>query len=322
MRRGVIKAGVGSLAVVAGAASVAWGCASVTSPYLNALEPNRGEVPASVVVSGGNWVPNQNLNLVWAKTGQSLGSAQTSGNGSFSARVTIPAEAEIGKDYVDYVRAVQGTTVGNTPFGVDSPAEDTAFTVPPPAPVTHKSVSGGDPNRTTQTTAVEEKSTTPAPAGGSGGIPSRPAQGDGTTTADAAGPATVANADGSTSPVPARTTAAAGAQRSKPAAAVPSSPLNPTSLNNTGVTPAPATEEEEAAAVDARTASPDLWSGFATGPGTIGSPSLTTLPTTTDGTSSLAIAMGVLSGGLVALFAGFGVADLRRRRVTVTSDNG
>ncbi|HUP71333.1 MAG TPA: hypothetical protein VM142_16185 [Acidimicrobiales bacterium] len=302
------------MAVAAGAASVAFGCASVTSPYLNALEPNRGAVPASVVVSGGNWVANQNVNLVWAPTGESIGSAQTSGNGSFSTRVTIPASAETGKDYVHYVRATQGATTGNTPFGVDSPAEDKEFSVPAPAPVTYASTSGGDPNRKTNQTPAEETRTAPAPTGGSGGIPSRPAEADSTPVGDTGAPATVTNAEGA---APARTAAPTRQQSPNPAtarAAAPSSPLVPSAPS---VAAAPVTEEEATAA--ARSASGDLWSGFAQGPATVGAPSLTALPTTTSGTSPLAIGMGVLSAGLVALFAGFGVADMRRRRELATN---
>lgn len=317
VRSGILKAGIGGLAVAAGAASVAFGCASVTSPYLNALEPNRGAVPASVVVSGGNWVANQDVNLVWAPTGEPIGSARTSGNGSFSTRVVIPASAETGKDYVHYVRATQGTTTGNTPFGVDSPAEDREFAVPAPAPVTYASTSGGDPNKKTTTPPADETRAAPAPTGGSGGIPSRPTEADSTPVGDTGAPATVTNADGSTSAAPARTGAPTREQSANTAtarAAAPSSPLVPSAPS---VAAAPVTEEEATAA--ARSASGDLWSGFAQGPATVGSPSLTALPTTTSGTSPLAIGMGVLSAGLVALFAGFGVADMRRRRELATN---
>jgi len=79
---------------------------------------------------------------------------------------------------------------------------------------------------------------------------------------------------------------------------------------------APAAADPAAQARGARAATGDLWSGFRSG-------TKSSLPGITDGTPAqgsgpgLAVGMGLLSAGTVALLAGFGVAETRRRRVLV-----
>lgn len=315
--RRAMTMGIAGLGAVVGAASVAWGCASVTSPYLNALQPNRGPVPASVVVTGGNWVAGQNLNLVWAPTGQQLTSVTPSSNGSFSARVEIPASAERGKDYVDYVRAVQGTAYANTPFGVDSPAQEGAPTVHEPERVTSMSTSGGTGKPSSGSTAepAPQPSSQPQPSG-SGGIPTRPA--DSTADAGSAAPGSAANAETSASPAP-------GGNRSPAAPAVTGSRVREgsTATANAGTASpfmpaAPARAEsspDTAQAQAARGSLGDLWTGVEGAPATPGH-SLLNLPAETEGTPSGLVGVGgVLAISLIALSAGFGVAEVRRRRV-------
>lgn len=310
--RRAMTVGFAGLAGVVGAASVAWGCASVTSPYLDALQPNRGAVPASVVVTGGNWVAGQNLNLVWAPTGQHLTSVKPSGNGSFSARVEIPASAERGKDYVDYVRAVQGTAYANTPFGVDSPEQEGAPTVHEPERVTSMSTSGGSGTPSSGGTAepAQQSSGQPQPSG-SGGIPAKPAE----TTADAGSAAPAPSAQKAASPAPARTTA--------PVATGSRVREGSTATANAGTASAfaPAAPERSESSPDtaqaqaARGSLGDLWTGVEGAPATPGH-SLLNLPADNGSAPSGLLGVGgVLAVSLVALSAGFGVAEVRRRRV-------
>lgn len=92
-----------------------------------------------------------------------------------------------------------------------------------------------------------------------------------------------------------------------------------------GATPAPGSAQAgtvavpgttAAAAPSLRSATGNLWSGFSAGATGL-APSLVGVPAGTGGTSQAGLAMGLLAVGTAALFGGFGVAELRRRRVTV-----
>lgn len=325
-RRGVLTAGVGAFAASLAAASVAWGCASVTSPYLDALEPRTGPAETTVVVRGGNWEAHTPVDLSWAPTGQRLGTASPSGGGAFSVRVTIPREAEKGVDYVDYVRATQlsttkGRTVANTPFGVDSPADDGSPDVPEQRveAVTSASTSGGTPRRGT---TEEQQQTSPsgstgqAPSG-SGGIPARPSGAAAPADSSAAPQADAAPVAGS-APAAAERQRQAAAQAARPGAgSATNSGLNlPAPATPAPATPAPGDGEQRVAA-PAGSATGDLWSGFAGG--TAPEPGLVSLPEPDRSLSPLAVGVGGLGIGLVALFAGFGLAEVRRRRRAIAT---
>lgn len=77
------------------------------------------------------------------------------------------------------------------------------------------------------------------------------------------------------------------------------------------------------AAPSAQTASADLWSGYAsadTGPGlATGTEAVGDVVGSRSGSPSLALGVGLLGFGLVALFAGFAVAELRRRKAVAPS---
>lgn len=60
----------------------------------------------------------------------------------------------------------------------------------------------------------------------------------------------------------------------------------------------------------------DLWGGFARGKTTSQAPSLLT----TDSGPGAGLAIGLLAGGAVAIFAGFGIAELRRSRATAATE--
>jgi len=78
-----------------------------------------------------------------------------------------------------------------------------------------------------------------------------------------------------------------------------------------------APEPEATPAPAPRSATADLWSGFAGGT-RARTPGLADLSgASTSGSSPMAMAVGVLSAGLVALAGGFGIAEAKRRRVTV-----
>ncbi|HUP68225.1 MAG TPA: hypothetical protein VM142_00250, partial [Acidimicrobiales bacterium] len=64
--------------------------------------------------------------------------------------------------------------------------------------------------------------------------------------------------------------------------------------------------------------SSDLWSGFATTSGLRAGPSLIEAPTAAHH-SAATTGVAVFSFALVALFAGFGLAETRRRRVSAST---
>jgi len=65
----------------------------------------------------------------------------------------------------------------------------------------------------------------------------------------------------------------------------------------------------------AASATGDLWSGFAQGPGPVPSTDVTT-PADPSTSPNLAIGVGLMGVGSAAVFGGFAVAAVRRRRVT------
>lgn len=78
-------------------------------------------------------------------------------------------------------------------------------------------------------------------------------------------------------------------------------------------TAAPADAQQEPGAASAKAPSRDLWSGFADG-STRPSEDLVKLPSSSTASSQLPLGAAVLVGGLVSMLAGFGLAEMRRRR--------
>lgn len=197
----------------------------------------------------------------------------------FTVSVTIPADATVG---THYMRATQVN-------------RDTKLTEVAPGVMSFDVNSTATPNGTP---------TDPVTAGGSG-INSATVRGG---TAGPAGPLAARPAG-----VPAL---AVTTKLGVPASAGPAIVTAPQGEKFFGGSLAAAAADPAAQARGARAATGDLWSGFRSG-------TKSSLPAINGGTPAqgsgpgLAVGMGLLSAGTVALLAGFGVAETRRRRVLV-----
>lgn len=154
----------------------------------------------------------------------------------------------------------------------------------------------------TETAASTGPTTQPVVTGGSGVTTA-------TASGGTSGPGTGPSAGRSAAPMLAVT-----AQPGVPVSAGPAVVTAAPGAKFFGGSLAPAAADPAAQARGARAATGDLWSGFRSG-------TKPSLPGVTDsapaGGSSgpdLALGMGLLSAGTVALLAGFGVAETRRRR--------
>lgn len=133
--RGVVAIAAAVTCAVLGSAGVSFGCASVTSPYLEQLNPNQGPAGTKVMARGGNWTANQSVVLSWRGDGSILATVMPAPNGAFSYEITIPKSAARSYPYTEFVNAAQGTRRSDTPFGVDA-AESATVTTEPPVPQT------------------------------------------------------------------------------------------------------------------------------------------------------------------------------------------
>ena len=299
---------------VLGFASLAYGCASVTSPYVTA-EPNRGQAATVTTVSGGNWAQSSDVTLRWATVeGKELTTIRTRADGSFAARITVPADAAAS---VYYIVAVQDDTVRRAPFevvaagGATEPSGDGAGNV---AGSTSGSTSGGTGSSTQSTQQQQSGGTTSSGAvAGSGGLPTPPGSSSSAPVAHQGQPDSAAVAPApAASPRPAASPAVA--ERRQGSGVV---------LGNPAPAPAaaPAAVADEDIAVPAAAATGDVWGGFAEGPSRL-APSLVDLPASGGSTSPAVVGAAMAVLALVGLAGGFATAELRRRRVSVSEGSG
>jgi len=332
IRRKGFLAGGAVAALVLTASGLAWACTGVTSPYIN-LSPNRALAGTEVGLTGGNWIANAPVSIVWSSSGQSLGTPMSSSAGALWTRVTIPASAA-GGSY--YVKAIQNADKqAATTFTVEVVGQDTTPTNSGPAGSSDLAVTGGNggPAQTNQPSYVTGGSNV-----GSGGIPTphnstTPGPGGSSPAPNDAGQPAVATAGPAVDSAPSGAVSAPVANASAPApvsAATPGAVAQPNPVANAANVPAvspaaarPGTAAEpevmapSAVAPAPRSATADLWSGFSGGI-KAHTPGLTDLSGASNSSSSpMAMAVGVLSAGLVALAGGFGIAEAKRRRVTV-----
>lgn len=291
----------GGLAALLFLASAASACfVAGTDPHVS-MDPARAPAGARVSITGGNWVAE--TEPVAIRWGSATGAVMVYAwpdrvrNGEFSVAVTIP-DAAPGVHRVYAVQPGSGThavvveitkpTATNSSGSTGGGTQSTNTAV--------STTGGSAPETTPASTEQEQLVPTPSTATSSSGLPVP-------TSAGAASPP---------SPVIGASPQAAGSPR--PSNVTPGDVL--TSVNRAEN----ATEELPAAAlVSPRSASADLWSGVSGG-----SPSnrigLADLP----GSSSAsgpdgAVVIGMALSGLVALLGGFAVAELRRRRATVST---
>jgi len=194
-------------------------------------------------------------------------------------------------------------TLASSSFGGTAPAASGRGGTNAPAPA--QSV-GGPSQPTTQLT---DSPSTPAGAAVAPGS----APGDGVSvesTSDPAGtafPGQPAGPSAIVSPTP-------------PAPASANAPVPAGSGNGTApVSATPAEAAAQVARLSPRTATADLWSGL--GARKVHGQATLTEPAASGGPDDAALGMGLVTAGILALGAGFGVAEARRRRVRVSASS-
>lgn len=307
MRAKRITVGSFVLAIgVALASSAAWACMATSDPYLATLQPDRGPAGTVTTVKGGQWKAEGPIQLTW--TGNGGQDLATVSGPSFSVSVTIP-DSSAG---TYYVKATQGDQSRVTPFQVKV-----------------ASTSGGETQPGDDTADSSSTSTSGNESSSGSGNTSTSASGGSGTTSSGGGTSTGTQSDsGTRSPQPA-TTGSGGMfipEASDPAtggsraAAVPGTRTATRTADvaaRPATTPAatPAATAAEIAVAGEDSAAADVWSGFTQGPSDRRTPSLVEVGAPAGTTSELAMGAWLMSGGLVALFAGLAFGEVRRRRV-------
>ncbi|HUP69517.1 MAG TPA: hypothetical protein VM142_06840 [Acidimicrobiales bacterium] len=313
VRRGVLF-GITLSAVSLGFAAVAWACTA--APYINVSPPAGAPGTTTTITGGGYSASAVEIKWVTAGSDQVVMSTQTNGP-DFAVRMTTGTDWAPGVYYV--VASQGGQSSGRASYRVtDEP------------PVTASS----SPNGTSETGGASATSGSTTAGSGSGdasaqtyGVGTRrgedPAPSGGVTSGDPAGaPAAQGGVDQAQSAEAQRSGAArvsgvaGGATRPSPVA-VPAGGAVPA-----GQAPAPAgtPAAEESLEPSPRTATSDLWGGFATGVDARSAPSLNA-PAQNDGVPPQALAIGLTVAGMVSLLGGFALADhqQRRRRLAATT---
>lgn len=300
--------------MVLGAASVAWACTQ--QAYIGSISPGSGPSGSRATVSGSRFNPGP-VQIRWNSTD---GAVLATGSGpDFSVAVTIPNATP------DTYSVVAVQREGNVVLGKAS----VTFTVTPADTAMsggYNSSEGGtatDDGQAASGSTSRSSSGSQAASGGSDTAAGSITSGNG----GAAFPSE-SQAPGAGAPTPSAASsaqsAASGAAKAAQSGAVPiRSPLAgstaaPGDRDQTPVPATAATVQATAASPSPRSATADLWGGFA-GSEPTRSVGLDAPASGSGSTSPLALGAGLLSGGLVALLAGFGVAENRRRRVLSTS---
>lgn len=301
--------------VMLGAASFAWAC--TTQAFVSGLSPEFGPSGTRVTVTGERFTPGP-VQVRWNGTNGPV--LATTNGPNFSVTITIPAATP------DFYTILAVGTEGRAPATFEvtpaSATESGGFRSSP--------TSGSS---TTPSGSSTEGSTTAPSSGTSAGTSSQPSSTAGTQAAPAGsggasfaepGQAGIPAEAGATTAEPSATASPAGAGAT---AAAGSAEVNRTPSNQTSTagspSPSGATEPTLAAAADDQaTVSPrsawgDLQSGFAEGPSR--SASLIDEGPASSGPSPAVVGALMLSGGLAAMSAGFGIAGARRRRVEVSA---
>lgn len=309
------------LSVVVAGASVAFACSQQARASLRGGQTS-GPAGSRVTVEGTDFGPGV-TEIRW-NSGEKLGQATGS---TFSVEVTIP-NASPGVHYIVASEAV-GTGTSSAAFEVtqaDSPSKSTTNDLRSTGRTTGAATgsdespspagTGGSSSASTQTTSNTSQPSTSGATQIQG-----PSQSD---NVDSATPTPVQEGAVSNAPAPVSGTTGVAAQTAsaplaptQPASANPPAVVAPSGQVVFGASVAPtATIEEAKSVASANTVSGDTWSGF-------GAPTRSSLLTganpaiSQSGAAGSAPTLGLslLGSGLVALFAGFAVAETRRKRV-------
>lgn len=311
-KRGAGLVAAAAAVMILGAASMAWAC--TTQAYVGRIDPGSGAPGSRATVTASQFNPGP-VEIRWNGTGGRL--LATANGPDFSVEITIPSASPNTYSVV----AVQRS--GSVILGKAA----VQFEVTPARAAEsggYQSGSSGDTSSTGQAASART-------AGGSGST--------GTSGSDAgtapASPGTLGNGGAAFPGEPGSVgaPAAASAATGQPADAVPAAPSAVASSRGVSAAPVPAASGPSAPQPDSPSAAPardddrvpvskasatgDLWSGFAGGAATVG-PSLADAPASNTGVSPQAVA-GLFSAALVALFAGFALAEAGRRRAVVVS---
>lgn len=292
-RRG-ITLGFAVIIVILGGASAAWACTPEAT--INSISPSSGAPGTTLTVTATEFHPDLLVEVHWqGSRGPVIGSAVAGPDGSVLIRATIPRDARPSVVKPEAIFAMQYKD--GKPF--DAP---TTFSVTEPVGQTTNGQTGGDsstPRAPEQRVdPLRNVASAPEPVTSPGRTPS-PAIGGPALSSTSPAPQSVAPAASTQlglSPDPA---APSQDQLATPSFASPAlldnaapevaGPAAPRDLTTVGGTPPPAT--------DARP-SPSFGS-----------------PAVSGGLPAGVFGVGFLAIGLVALFAGFTVAEVRRRRV-------
>lgn len=314
--RRAIVASMGIAVAVVVATSLAWACSP--SAYVE-VNPATGPVGSTVTVTG-NAFNSGPVEIRWnAISGRSLGTAAGPG---FSVGVKIP-EAKPGGHVIVVVQYVNGLIVGRSQAAFEVASTEASGTTASGDGATSRSASGGS---RTGSTANSGTATVPADSGTGTEAEASPvasATPGATTSSGLAGEsapaAATAESTGGTRAAPQGTssTGRQGAANSNSTV----SGAGPASLAPSSPAPVDDKVPNErsggaASAPSARTATADLWGGFAGGDSPVAGPGLVGPDAASGSGDSAAIGVGLLSLGLIALGSGFGIAETRRRRAT------
>ncbi|MFN2568593.1 MAG: hypothetical protein ABR564_03205 [Candidatus Dormibacteria bacterium] len=291
-------AGIG-LVSLAGA-SLAWACSSLAPSAYVSVNPGEAppQTPSQVQVTThymSEMKGGTSASIIWADANntylRTLAPAPTTDS---TTTVTVPAAAP---GYY-YINVYEGSFRA-TPATFTLPA-------PPGQPMPPKPANYGSPDTTVY------------------GLGGRPAGSAPSTTNNVAAPAPRAQAQvpaqAQPQQAPGRTAvnAAPAGSTIAPKAAIFGTATAAAPESATSANPIPGAPQQPAAGgnVPASQVLGDLWGGFAKGKTNSQAPSLIT---TSDSGPGVGLTVGLLAAGLVALFAGFGIAEVRRTRATAMS---
>lgn len=289
-------------AVVLGAASFAWACSP--QARVGGLNPTSGPAGTKATLTASEFYPGP-VQIHWnSTTGKELATAQ---GPSFSVTFAIPDDSPGVYTVVAVQRGAGGSILGKA---------STTFELTPSS-TTHRggyTFGPGTGDSTEPEGSATEGSTNGASQPGgdtssrSGGTAAKGVQSYGNGGA-AFGPEPGAAESPSAAP------AGVGARQPATASAAGGSPSGAASAQGGGAQApvAAAAADESDQAVSARAGLADIWSGFEAERSKTGA-SLTEAAPLAGGTTPVAAGAALLSLGLLALFAGFGVAELSRRR--------
>lgn len=334
--RSRIGSTVAVVAIALSGASYAWACSTQARLAAQGGQ-NTGPVGTRITINGTDTGQGP-VEVRWdSKSGVQL--AEVMGP-NFSVNVTIP-QANAGAHYIVAFQKV-GTTTATMAFEVtparQANADTTDATDTPNTTETSNSQTGGTTSgtangteaassgSTTQTSATNTQSSSAQSSNTSSSTQSSNTQSStdtGSNTADQSssisGPAPAGTVEPATDQQ--RRSSSPAASSAAPAKAQPAS-ANPPALTTPGGqvvfggSQATVSQPEAGeAAVSAATASGDTWSGFAAGakPSLLGD-GLGASESSTSTGSVPALGVALLGSGLVALFAGFALAEMRRKR--------